>query len=85
MPACNCEEKKKPLTDRNWEVASWKPYKCYGPNASSYDGRMLLDITCLSCGGKTRNKNKNSPIWDAVKTTPYSGKLFKIVLNAIPN
>jgi len=72
MPNCRCTEKTKPLSERNWKIESRQPYKHYGPNAASYDGRRLLNLECLSCGNKWGNADKNSKYWDFIKETPYS-------------
>lgn len=65
--------KKKPLSERKWKIESRQPYKYWGPNASSYDGRRLLSLECLVCGNRWGNANKNSPLWNFIKETPYSG------------
>ena len=53
--ACHCEERKKPVRERNWEVIT---YKC---NHSAFNGyhRTSSDyslVTCHSCGGYWRTK-----------------------------
>lgn len=78
--ACKCEERKKALPARNWSAQSWLPYKCYGPNCSNYDGRLLLDLTCNNCGATWRNKNKNSPIWKLINRSPRSTNLHPFII-----
>lgn len=52
---CKCEERKKPVEERRWEVLS---YKC---NHSAFNGyhRTPSDystVNCLSCGQSGRTK-----------------------------
>jgi hypothetical protein len=90
--ACKCPERNKPLALRNWTVRSWHPYKVYGPNASSYRDRLLLDVTCEECKGWVRNKNPTAPIWDLLPATafdtgahPFTYNLAALTIQIIPD
>lgn len=68
--SCKCEEKAKPIHERNWTVTLWLPYKVWGPKAYHYIERLMLDFTCLSCSAHWRNKNINSPVWKLININP---------------
>jgi len=70
MGACSCEERKKPLPERNWEIESYQPYKYWGPNASSYDGRRLLHLKCNVCRSIWTNKDRYSKYWAFINEKP---------------
>lgn len=63
---CQCEERKKPINEREWELSTWLPYKVYGPNAGNYRHRLMINLHCRKCGRSWRNKNANSPMWKLI-------------------
>ena len=74
MYSCKCEEKKKPLKRRDWKLETWKPYKWWGPNASNYDGRFLIDLYCNKCEALWRNSNPHNIYWNILGISPFDHK-----------
>lgn len=54
--SCTCNERKKPLKQRNWEISTWL---IKGKTSE----RLALDIFCNECGTWWRNYNSRSVYW----------------------
>jgi len=83
MYSCKCEESKKPLEERDWEISTWQPYKWWGTNCDSYDGRLLIDIMCNKCDAFWRNSNRNSIYWDLIDRSPYDIHIHPYKINIL--
>jgi len=73
--SCKCDELKKPLADREWEVKPYYPDKYWGPNVEKYDGRALLFVTCLKCGEFWRRRRIDDCIWQLLPVHNFSVNL----------
>ncbi len=54
-PACSCEERKKPVRDRNWMV-TMRRYNCSAFNGYHETSSEYSEVWCLSCSTHWRTK-----------------------------
>ena len=72
MSSCKCEEKKKPLEKRDWNIDAYFPYKVWGPTAYNYDGRLLMHLYCKKCECLWSNNKPTSGYWKYLNQFGYS-------------